>query len=215
MSEPSAFEIDMAIEEIRRHKSSTDKIPAELTKAGVRTIQSKSNFKKQKLLKEWKESIIVAIYKKGDKTNCSNNRGMSRIRTTYKILLNILLSRFTPYAEEITGNHQCGFRSNSSTTDHIFHIRPILEKKWKHNEAVDQLFTDFKKAYDSVRREVLCNITIELGISMKIVLQLIKMLLNPYPANVENMVSSNNDRKWQMGFNSAFKGLKESIAEPG
>ena len=131
MSEPSAFEIDMAIEEIKRHKSSTDKIPAELTKAGVRTIQSKSNFKKQELLKEWKESIIVANYKKGDKTNCSNNRGMSRIRTTYKILSNILLSRLTPYAEEITGDHQCGFRSNSSTTDHIFHIRPILEKKWK------------------------------------------------------------------------------------
>jgi hypothetical protein len=32
--------------------------------------------------------------------------------------------------------------------------------------------------------------------------------LNLYPANVENMVSSNNDSKWQMGFNSAFKGLR-------
>jgi hypothetical protein len=29
-----------------------------------------------------------------------------------------------------------------------------LEKKWEHNEAVHQLFVDFKKAYDSVRREV-------------------------------------------------------------
>jgi len=30
---------------------------------------------------------------------------------------------------------------------------------------------------------------------------------NPYPANVEYMVNSNNASKWQMGFNSAFKGL--------
>jgi hypothetical protein len=34
------------------------------------------------------------------------------------------------------------------------------------------------------------------------------MCINPYPANVENMVSSNNANKGQMGFNSALKGLK-------
>ena len=33
-----------------------------------------------------------------------------------------------------------------------------LRKKWEYNDAVHQLFTDFKKAYDSVRREVLYNI---------------------------------------------------------
>jgi hypothetical protein len=34
---------------------------------------------------------------------------------------------------------------------------------------VHQLFIDFKKAYDSFRREVLYNILIEFGISMKLV----------------------------------------------
>jgi hypothetical protein len=52
-----------------------------------------------------------------------------------------------------------------------------LEKKWEHNETVHQLFTDFKKAYDSVRREVLYNILIEFGVSMKLA-RLIKMSLN-------------------------------------
>jgi hypothetical protein len=74
----------------------------------------------------------------------------------------ILLSRLTPYAEEITEVYQGGFWSNRSTTDHIFCIRQILEKKWEYNEVVHQLFIDFKKAYDSVRREVLHNILIEL-----------------------------------------------------
>jgi hypothetical protein len=32
-----------------------------------------------------------------------------------------------------------------------------LRKKWEYNEAVHQFFVDFKKAYDSVRREVLYN----------------------------------------------------------
>ena len=68
------------------------------------------------------------------------------------------------YAEEIIGDQQCGFRSNRSTTDHIFCILQILEKKREHNEAVHQLFIDFNKAYDSVRREALYKILIEFGI---------------------------------------------------
>jgi hypothetical protein len=92
------------------------------------------------------------------------------------VLSNILLSRLAPYAEEIIGDHQCGFRRSRSTTDHIFCIRQILEKKWEYNEAAYQLFIDFKKAYDSARREVLYNIPIEFDIPMKLV-KLIKMCL--------------------------------------
>jgi hypothetical protein len=69
------------------------------------------------------------------------------------------------------------FRRSRSTTDHIFCIRQILEKKWEYNWAVHQLFVDLKKTYDSVRREVLYNILIEFGIPLKLV-RLIKMCLN-------------------------------------
>jgi hypothetical protein len=44
-----------------------------------------------------------------------------------------------------------------------------------YNETVHELFVDFKKAYDSVRREVLYNILIEFGVHMKRV-SLIKIL---------------------------------------
>jgi len=47
----------------------------------------------------------------------------------------------------------------------------------EYNEAVHRLFIELKKAYDLVRREVLCNILIEFGIPMKLV-RLIKMCLN-------------------------------------
>jgi hypothetical protein len=80
----------------------------------------------------------------------------------------------TLYAEEVIGDHHCEFRRNRSITDHIFCIRQVLEKKREYVEAVHQLFKDFKKTYDSIRREVLYNILIELGISMKLV-RLIKM----------------------------------------
>jgi hypothetical protein len=72
-----------------------------------------------------------------------------------KFVSNILLSRLTPFADEIIGDHQCGFRHSMSMTDRIFYIRQILEEKWEYKSTVHQLFTDFKKAYDSVRRKVL------------------------------------------------------------
>jgi len=58
------------------------------------------------LPEEWKWSIIVPIYKKGDKTNCNNCRGLSLLQTMYKILSVFLLSRVTPYAEKIIGDHK-------------------------------------------------------------------------------------------------------------
>ena len=131
--EPSAFEVELAIEKLKNHKSpGIDKIPAELIKAGCRKIRGEihkliiSIWNNEELPDEWKESIILPIHKNGDKTDCNNYRRISLLPTTYKVLSNILLSRLTPYAEEVIGDHQCAFRRNRSTTDHIFCIRQIL-----------------------------------------------------------------------------------------
>jgi len=173
----------LVIDKLKSHKSpGINQIPAELIKAGDRTICLEINrlitsiCKKEKLPEEWKESIIIPIHKKGDTTNCNNYRDISLLPTTYKIISNNLLSRLIPYAKEIIGNHQYGFRRNRSIIDHIFCIRQILEKKWEYNEEGHKLFIDFKKAYDSVRREVLHKTLIEIGIPRKLV-SLIKMSL--------------------------------------
>jgi len=52
-----------------------------------------------------------------------------------------------------------------------------FRKKLEYNEAVHQVSINFKKTYDSVRREVLCHMLIEFGIPMKLV-RLIKLCLN-------------------------------------
>ena len=110
--EPSAFEFEMAIEKLKRYKSpGFDQISAELIKPGGGSIRPEihehpnSVLNKEEMPEEWEESIIVPICKKGDKTDCSDYRGISHLLTTYKILFNILLSRLTPYAEVIIGDH--------------------------------------------------------------------------------------------------------------
>jgi sorting nexin-29 len=82
---------------------------------------------------------------------------------------NILFSRLSSYVDESIGDYQCEFRRNRSNTRQIFCIRQIPEEKWEYNGTVYDLFVNFKKAYDSVRREVLYNIVIEFRVHMELV----------------------------------------------
>jgi hypothetical protein len=114
--EPSAFEVELAIEKLKSHKlPGTDQILPELIKVGGRTIHYEihklitSTWKKEELPENWKESIIVHIYKMGNKMYCSNYRSMSLLPIMYKILYNMLPSSLTPGVEEIIGDHQCAF----------------------------------------------------------------------------------------------------------
>jgi hypothetical protein len=155
--ESSASEADVAIGKLKSYKSpGIDQIPAELIQAGGETLRSdihkiiKLIWNKEELLHQWKESIVVPIHQKDDKTDCSNYRGISLLSTSYKILSNILLARLTPYADEITGDHQCVFRRNRSTTDQILYIQQILEKNWQYKSTAHQLLIDFKKAMNQL-----------------------------------------------------------------
>ena len=74
-------------------------------KAGRTTIRSKIHkiiniiWNKKELPKQWKVSIIVLIYKTGNKMYCTNYRRMSYLSSTCKILSSILPSMLTPHAE--------------------------------------------------------------------------------------------------------------------
>ena len=108
------------------------------------------------------ESIIVIIYKNGDKNRCINYRGISLLSTTCKNVLNILLSRIIPYSEEIIGDHQCGFDATGQLLIIYSAFVKYLRRNW------NQISTGFKKAYNSVRREIFYDSLIEFGILMKL-----------------------------------------------
>jgi hypothetical protein len=142
--------VEISIVKLKKYKSpGSDQIPEKLYQAGGETLVSvihklvASIWNKEELPDQWKEgvyyctnsqdkSIIVPIHKTGDKNDCNNYHGISLLSTSYKILSNILLSRLCPYKDEIIGDHQCGFRRNRLTTDQIFCIHQILEKKWEY-----------------------------------------------------------------------------------
>jgi hypothetical protein len=57
-------------------------------------------------------------------------------------------------------------------------------EKWEYNETVHELFIDFKKAYDSVGKEVMYNILIALGVPMKLVTFIKMFLIGTYNKNL-------------------------------
>jgi hypothetical protein len=77
--EPSPFETEIDIAKLERYKMpGNDQILAEVMQAGGETLQSEIHkfinciWNKEELSRQWKESIIVQIYKKGNKTDGPN-----------------------------------------------------------------------------------------------------------------------------------------------
>jgi hypothetical protein len=112
---------------LRNNKApGADNMPAELIKCGgdevVRLIHKliMDIWEKEYVPKEWRKSIICPIYKKGDKLECMNYRG---ICTAYKVFANILGNRLEPITEHIIGEYQAGFRPGRSTIDQLFTVK--------------------------------------------------------------------------------------------
>ena len=101
---------------------------------------------------------------------------------TYNILSSILLSMLTPYAKEIFGDHECEFRGKRSVTDHALYIRQMLEKKCMFKQCICYLWISRKFMFQLGRRS--CNILIEFGIPMKLLMP-IKLCLNETYSRVQ------------------------------
>jgi hypothetical protein len=88
----------IATEKLKRYRSpGMDHLPAKLI--GGNTLCSEihkliiSIWNEEELPEQQMESIVAHIYKKGDKTDCTNYRRISLLSTTNKISFNIPLSR--------------------------------------------------------------------------------------------------------------------------
>ncbi|WP_369199201.1 RNA-directed DNA polymerase, partial [Streptomyces djakartensis] len=114
--------------------------------------------------------MVTPVYKKGDKKECKNYRGISVLNSAYKILSFILCERLKPHLNDTIGAYQCGFRPGKSTTDQIFTLRQILEKTREYQIDTHHLFVDFKQAYDCIIRDELYSAMMELGIPKRLIL---------------------------------------------
>ena len=127
---------------------------------------------------EWTKSIIVPIHKKGRTDVMDNYRGISLINIMCKCYTSILNHRLYTWLERnhMIHEEQAGFRRNYSTTDHIFTLHATIQKCLsKPGQKMYVAFVDMKKAFDSVRHDLLFMKMNELGIDGKFLLSIMNM----------------------------------------
>jgi hypothetical protein len=74
----------------------------------------------EQLHTEWLQGVICPIYKKGERTICSNYRPIMLLNIAYKIFKIILNNRLSEIVESKLSDVQSGFRPNRSTLDNMF-----------------------------------------------------------------------------------------------
>ena len=65
-------------------------------------------------------------------------------------MLQFILNRLKPQAEEIIADKQARFRAGRSTTEHIFNHRILCENYLQHQQNLYHVFIDFKNAFARV-----------------------------------------------------------------
>ena len=111
----------------------------------------------------------MVLYKKKDRTECGNYRGISLVaRHAGKILLKIVARRLSEYCERVEilpEKQKSGFRPNRSTTDMKFVIRRLQQLARKKLIPLYVCFIDLiTKAYDSVDRTLLWTVLAHFGV---------------------------------------------------
>ena len=101
---------------------------------------------KEQLPIEWHQGIICPIYKKGERTICSNCRPIMLLNIVYKIFTIILNNRLSEIVESKLSDVQSGFRPNRSKHDNIFIVHQTFEKCYEYNIDLHNIFVDYIQA---------------------------------------------------------------------
>ncbi|XP_061142364.1 uncharacterized protein LOC133159416, partial [Syngnathus typhle] len=189
---PTLVEVQDAIRSLKNNKASgPDGIPAEVLKEGGLELQRHLHslflkvWEKEVLPSKHRDALIVTIFKKGDKADCGNYRGISLLSTVGKVLARVLANRLLPLSEEILPESQCGFRPSRGTADMIFTVRQPQEKCREHKQPLFMAFIDLTKAFDTVDRQALWSILLRYGCPDKYV-RILRLLHDGMTATVLN-----------------------------
>ncbi len=188
---PTFAEVELAIKLMKNNKSpGPDCIPAEVYKQGgpflARNLHSLivKIWEEEVIASDLRDGLITTIYKKkGDKSDCGNHRGITLLSLAGKILAKIMNMRLTPIAEEVLPETQNGFRPSRGTADMIFCARQLQEKCREKQMPLFMAFVDLKKAFDSVKRELLWKIMAKAGCPEKFI-KILRLLHDDMTATV-------------------------------
>jgi hypothetical protein len=86
-----------------------------------------------KVPESWKIAEVISLFKKGDLRECKNYRGIILLNTVYKIYARIVNRRLRTISKARLEEQQNGSGTGRSTTDNIFILQQVFEKRREFN----------------------------------------------------------------------------------
>lgn len=155
-------EVEKAIETQKREKApGPDNIQNDLLLlgkeelAGTLTKIFNEVIESEYIPKQWLQTTITLLHKKGDKNDIGNYRPISLMSNLYKVFAKVILGRLTKTLDENQPKEQAGFRRGYSTIDHIHVVKQVIEKCKEYNIPFYCCFIDYSKAFDSLEHEAI------------------------------------------------------------
>lgn len=170
----SVAEITEGLVKLKNNKASGyDNIPSEIIKCPrlhiiLHSLINKC-FEKGIIPSAWKKGVINPVPKSStaDSRDPLSYRGITITSSIYKLYCQVLSNRLTKWETEFSVIHdqQNGFRKGRSTIDQISSLTSIIETRKLKKLSTFVAFIDFKKAYDSIDRDILFRKLSDLGIA--------------------------------------------------
>ena len=111
------------------------------------------DFESGGMLEDWRSAVIIPLYMgKGERTECSNYRGINLLCVVVKIYAGILVGRVRKVTEGLIDDEQGVFRAGRGCVDQIFTVKQIGEKAWEKKCGEDVSFMNLEKVYHKVNR---------------------------------------------------------------
>ena len=101
----------------------------------------------------WHLVNIVPIYKKGDKYNRANYRGVSLLSCVYKLYASVLQRRLAAFLREHIVEEQAGFSPGKGCDDNLCIMTEVMERKVADREPLYAALVDMRAAFDTVWRD--------------------------------------------------------------
>ena len=147
------------LKNLKTHKATgPDEIPAYILKTAADELAPalawffQLSIDQGEIPQDWRQALVVPIFKKGDKHQPSNYRPVSLTSITCKLLEHIIHSNIMQHFDQhrILCDNQHGFRKKRSCETQLLSTVQEIASSTAKGQQVDIILLDFAKAFDKV-----------------------------------------------------------------